>query len=154
MIHAPAPAPETSVPLPIGTFIDELTAVLPALVPEARIERGEDRLYFRRGVASAELSMRDRSALVLVMRQRGDVVLQAIIPATARGLNDLAADLVGYFCGAPLVTLAAFPHRGERARLPISRRRRRIHQDAPLIRVTPDPPYDERGIAEILSGRG
>ena len=142
-----------SVALSIATFIDELTAVLPALVPEARIVRGEGRLFFRRGVASAELGPYEPGALLLRMRQRGEVVLTAVVPATARGLNDLAADLVGYFCGAPLVTLALFPHRGERARLPVSRRRRRAHQDAPLIRVTPEDGRDSRPPAEIFSGR-
>jgi len=143
MQYAPPKAPESSVALPVDVFLDELIAVLPALVPEARIVRGEANLFFRRGVASAELTLRDRDTFVLRLRQRGEPVLHATIPVTARGLNDLAADLVGYFCGAPLVTLASFPHRGERARLPASRRRRRMHQDAPLIRVTADTSYGD-----------
>ncbi len=153
MLSAPAAAPETSVALSIETFIEELASVLPALVPEARIVRGEHSLFFRRGVASAEIVKCDRSTLVLVLRQRGEKLLHAAIPATARGLNDLAADLVGYFCGAPLVTLAVFPQRGERARLPVSRRRRRVQQDVPLIRIAPHPDYGEHRLGDALSAR-
>ncbi|HZO95235.1 MAG TPA: hypothetical protein VFB22_15925 [Candidatus Baltobacteraceae bacterium] len=152
-MHTSGTINEPSVALSIATFLDELTAVLPALVPEARIVRGEGRLFFRRGVASAELTAYEPGTLVLRMRQRGDVVLSAVVPSTARGLNDLAADLVGYFCGAPLVTLALFPHRGERARLPVSRRRRRAHQDAPLIRVTADDRCESRPLPEAFPGR-
>jgi hypothetical protein len=145
MLQAAAPVSPPSVALSVATFVDELAAVLPALVPEARIVRLDSGLFFRRGVASAELVRRDDVSLVLTLRQRGDLLLRSVIPSTARGLNDLAADLVGYFCGAPLVTLALFPHRGERARLPVTRRRR-IMPETPLIRVVSPERDEERSV--------
>ncbi len=120
------------------TFVDELAAALASLVPEVRLTGGEGAVRFTRGAANAELWWYRETVATVVLRIGCERVLGGGVPATPDGLNELAADLVGFFCGAPLTTLALFP-RPEGERKPVVRPRRRGPYDAPLIPLPFDP---------------
>jgi hypothetical protein len=121
-------------------FDDELIAALTALVPEVRVTYVGDGVRFARGLVNAELLWHRASTATVVLRHGPERVLVGNVPATPDGLNEIAADLVGFFCGAPLTTLAFFPHTGGEIRKPVARPRRRGPWDAPLIPLPFDPP--------------
>jgi hypothetical protein len=123
------------------TFVDELVAALSALVPEVRVVYLADGIRCGRGAVTADLSWQRSSIATVVLRHGYERVLGAGVPATPDGLNELAADLVGFFCGAPLTTLALFPHPDGAPRKPVARPRRRGPWDAPLIPLPFDPPF-------------
>lgn len=114
------------------TFVNELGGALAALVPEVRMTELSGGVRFGRGSASAEVWWYRRSVATVVLRHGSDRVLGGGVPATPDGLNALAADLVGFFCGAPLVTFELHP-RPDGVRKPAARPRRRGPWDAPLI---------------------
>ena len=122
------------------TFVDELVLALAALVPEVRVVYSVDGVRLGRGAISAELAWHRIATATVVLRHGCERVLGGGVPATPDGLNELAADLVGFFCGAPLTTLALFPHEGA-PRKPVARPRRRGPWDAPLIPLPFDPPF-------------
>ena len=123
------------------TFVDELVAALAALVPEVRVVYLINGVHFGRGAITAELAWHRIPTATVSLCHGGERVLSACVPATPDGLNELAADLVGFFCGAPLTTLALFPHPGGAPRKPVARPRRRGPWDAPLIPLPFDPPF-------------
>lgn len=125
----------------VEMFVDELVAALSALVPEIRVLYLGDGVRFTRGALSAELAWHRGSTATVLMAQGNERVLAGGVPATPDGLNELAADLVGFFCGAPLTTLALFPHPDGMPRKPAARPRRRGPWDAPLIPLPFDPPF-------------
>jgi hypothetical protein len=100
-----------------------------------------DGIRFGRGAASAELSWHRVSTATVVLRLGYERVLGGSVPSTPDGLNVIAADLVGFFCGAPLPTLALFPH-ADGEHKPPPRPRRRGPWDAPLIPLPFDPPLE------------
>jgi len=51
------------------------------------------------------------------------------LPRPDNAIYELTADLVGFFCGAPLETMSIFPHRSPRVELPKRGRRRRSAYD-------------------------
>jgi hypothetical protein len=122
-------------------FVDELIVALAALVPEVRVTFLADGVRFTRGAVIAELSWHRASTATVVLRHGYERVLGGGVPATPDGLNELAADLVGFFCNAPLTTLAMFPHPGGAPRKAAARPRRRGPWDAPLIPLPFDPPF-------------
>ncbi|MEA2719889.1 MAG: hypothetical protein QOJ39_1753, partial [Candidatus Eremiobacteraeota bacterium] len=121
-------------------FDDELILAIAALVPEVRVTYVSDGVRFGRGAVNAEVLWHRASAATVVMRHGCERVLVGNVPATPDGLNEIAADLVGFFCGAPLTTLALFPHADGQVRKPVARPRRRGPWDAPLIPLPFDPP--------------
>ncbi|HEX3548931.1 MAG TPA: hypothetical protein VHT53_01050 [Candidatus Elarobacter sp.] len=124
-------------------FATELVGALATLLPEVRAVAREGGLRFGRGSATVELTLQRASAATVVFRQGCERVLGAGVPLSAEGLNDLAADLVGFFCGASLTTLSLFP-RTEPVCKPRARPRRRGPYDAPLIPLPFEPPIKLR----------
>ena len=139
MHHAAARHPAHDFDISFEVFVDELTAALAAIVPQVRNGRIDAGKRFGRGSATADVTFHGRDAVAVVLRHGCERVLAASLPLTPGGLNDLAADLVGFFCGAPLVTLSIFPRLAPVA-MPTGRRRRRGGYDAPLIPLPFDPP--------------
>ncbi|MDB5072713.1 MAG: hypothetical protein JWM87_3824, partial [Candidatus Eremiobacteraeota bacterium] len=106
------------------TFVDELVAALAALLPEVRVVYLINGVHLGRGAITADLAWHRMSTATVALCHGGERVLSAGVPATPDGLNELAADLVGFFCGAPLTTLALFPHADGAPRKPVARPRR------------------------------
>jgi len=125
--------------IPFDVFMDELVGAMATLLPEVRVAAREDGLRFGRGSATTEVSLQRASAVTVVFRHGFERVLSGSVALTPGGLNDLAADFVGFFCGASLTTLALFP-RTEPVRAPQVGRRRRGPYDAPLIPLPFGPP--------------
>jgi hypothetical protein len=123
-------------------FQEELIGSLATLLPEVRVVAREDGIRFGRGSATTEVTLQRASAVTIVFRHGLERVLAGSVPLSPKGLNDLAADLVGFFCGASLTTLALFPHSGP-VRAPQVRRRRRGPYDAPLIPLPFGPPLKD-----------
>ncbi len=128
---------EREFPLDFEVLIEELAIGLQRLIPDIKIGNDlADCRHFSRGTACAELSRHDAVTAEVVLWQRNDAVLCGRVPITAKGLNDLAADLVGFLCGAPLVTLALCPRRAEAiVTRTVARPRRRDPYNVPLIAV-------------------
>ena len=124
-------------------FVTELVGALATLLPEVRVAAREGGLRFGRGSANVELSIQRASFATVVFRQGCQRVLAGSVPLSAAGLNDLGADLVGFFCGASLTTLALYP-RTEPVCKPRTRPRRRGPYDAPLIPLPFEPPIKLR----------
>lgn len=124
-------------------FVDELAAALAMLMPEVRVTALEGGVRLRRGSATAEVISNRPLVATVVLKQDCERVLGAGVAITAQGLNDLAADLVGFFCGASLVTLSIYPH-VDPPRQTRTRPRRRGPYDAPLIPLPLDPPVKLR----------
>jgi len=96
-----------------------------ALMPQLRTVRTDDgRIVLQRGNATARVD-RDPAGVSVVLFQRDAIVLRATTHATPQSAYELAADLVGFFCGASLCTFSLYPHRGPK---PVLRRRRRWNQ--------------------------
>jgi hypothetical protein len=128
---------EREVPLDFEVLIEELAGALQRLIPDVKIGNPiDDCRHFSRGTACAELSRQDAVTAAITLWQRNDAVLFGCVPITAKGLNDLAADLVGFLCGAPLVTLAICPRRADAVVVGApARPRRRDPYNVPLIAV-------------------
>ena len=123
-------------------FVTELVGALATLLPECASQRARA-AAFGRGSANVELSIQRASFATVVFRQGCQRVLAGSVPLSAAGLNDLGADLVGFFCGASLTTLALYP-RTEPVCKPRTRPRRRGPYDAPLIPLPFEPPIKLR----------
>ena len=136
--------------LSVEVFLHELAGALVHFVPQVRIVRIERGLRFGRGSATADVSALRPSVLTVVLRHSCERVLGGGVLVTADGLNELAADLVGFFCGAPLVTLALYPRDAEAPKPARAKRRRPGPYDAPLIPLPFDPPL---GTAEPRASR-
>jgi hypothetical protein len=124
-------------------FGDELVAALATLLPEVRVIEIADGLRFGRGSATVDVTQQRDVAATIVFRHAFERVLGGVVPLSAQGLNDLGADLVGFFCGAALTTLALHPRSGP-VLAPRARPRRRGPYDAPLIPLPFDPPAKVR----------
>ncbi len=120
-------------------FQDELIGALATLLPEVRVVVLENGVRFGRGSATTDITLQRACAATIVFRHGFERVLSGSVPLSPSGLNDLAADLVGFFCGASLTTLALYP-RTSPVRAPQARRRRRGPYDAPLIPLPFGPP--------------
>ena len=128
---------EREVPLDFEVLVEELTSGLLRLIPDTNVgDRIIDCRQYSRGTACAEVARRDAITADIVLWQRNDAVLTGCVPLTAKGLNDLAADLVGFLCGAPLVTLSLCPRRADAVvACALPRSRRRDPYNVPLIAV-------------------
>jgi|GEM_PF-2337907 len=128
---------EREVPLDFEILVEELASGLQRLIPDITIGTNLSGCrHFSRGTACAELTRIDAITATVVLWQRNDAVLAGRVSLTAKGLNDLAADLVGFLCGAPLVTLSLCPRRAEAiVKRAASRPRRRDPYNVPLIAV-------------------
>ncbi len=124
-------------------FATELVGALATLLPEVRVTGRDNGLRFGRGSANVEVTLQREFAATIVFRQGCERVLGGGVPLSAAGLNDLAADLVGFFCGASLTTLSLYP-RTETVCTPRARPRRRGPYDAPLIPLPFEPPIKLR----------
>jgi hypothetical protein len=118
-------------------FQDELIGGLATLLPEVRVAPRAGGVRFGRGSATVDVTSARDESVKIVFRHAFDRVLGGMVPLTAEGLNDLAADLVGFFCGASLSTLALFP-KTEPVNKPRLRKRRGPY-DAPLIPLPFEP---------------
>jgi hypothetical protein len=130
--------------LTLAVFAEELAAALAVLVPEARMVELFGGLRFVRGNATAALRWYRPGTVTVVLRQGCERVLGGGVPVTPAGLDSLAADLVGFFCGAPIATLAMFPHPEQAGKQPQRRARRRGPYDAPLVPLPFEPPVASR----------
>ncbi len=128
--------------IPFDVFQEELAGALATLLPEVRVAPREDGLRFGRGSATCEVTVQRGGTATIVFRHGFERVLSGGVPLSARGLNDLAADLVGFFCGASLTTLALYPRSGPVC-APRVRKRRRGPYDAPLIPLPFGPPIKD-----------
>lgn len=125
--------------LSFSMFIEELGAAIINLVPEVRPTPADNGIRLRRGVLSADVvsAVADAGATV-ILRHGIERAFAGNATMTPEGLNDLAADLVGFFCGASLVTLSICT-RPEQRIPPRPRRRRPGPYDAPLIPLPFEP---------------
>ena len=133
---------ETCNAITFGVFQEELVGAIATLLPEVRVAPREDGLRFGRGSATCEVTVQRGGAASVEFRHGFERVLSGNVPLSASGLNDLAADLVGFFVGASLTTLALCP-RTEPVCAPRVRKRRRGPYDAPLIPLPFGPPLKD-----------
>ena len=104
-------------------FQDELEDVMAVLMPDVRVEREGTVLVLSRDRALVVLEPATSSHCQVVMRFRGVVVLREHCPLVPDRLAELRADVIGFFCGAPLQTFSIWPRKGPAPELPVRRRR-------------------------------
>jgi hypothetical protein len=104
-------------------FQDELEDVMGVLMPDVRVEREGAVLVLSRDRALVVLEPATGTHLQVVMRFRGVVVLREHCPLVPDRLSELRADIIGFFCGAPLQTFSIWPRKGPPPQLPARRRR-------------------------------
>ncbi|HZO94345.1 MAG TPA: hypothetical protein VFB22_11345 [Candidatus Baltobacteraceae bacterium] len=104
-------------------FQDELEDVMAVLMPDVRVEREGTILVLSRDRAVVVLEPATSSHCQVVMRFRGVVVLREHCPLVPDRLAELRADIIGFFCGAPLQTFSVWPRKGPEPVLPPRRRR-------------------------------
>ena len=104
-------------------FSGETADLIHVLMPDVRVERGDDALLCRREGATAHLARASGFDAMIVFGQRGVVQLHGRVDLREDMLHDIVADIVGYLCGAPLSSLSIYPHHDARPVVPKRRRR-------------------------------
>ncbi|HEV3087402.1 MAG TPA: hypothetical protein VGX96_09285 [Candidatus Elarobacter sp.] len=125
---AMGPAPsgvEFSRNIAFDVYVGRICEALPILVPGMRIENEADVIFFRRGNAMVKIAYDSPGNAAVAFTQARVPVLSSRTPMTSKTMQEVTADLVGFFCGASLSTLSLYPHRGPK---PVLQRRRRWNQ--------------------------
>jgi len=104
-------------------FQDELEDVMGMLMPDVRVEREGTVLVLSRDRSVVVLEPATSTHCQVVMRFRGVVVLREHCLLVPDRLAELRADVIGFFCGAPLQTFSIFPRKDPAPPAPPRRRR-------------------------------
>jgi hypothetical protein len=110
-------------------LVDALEDELNGILPEVFTQRVNGGLYLVRAQSECTIEPQHVDTASVVLRQRGAPAFRGVATVSPESAYELTADLVGFFCGAPLETMSIFPHRLPRAELPKRGRRRRAAYD-------------------------
>jgi len=108
---------------------DALEDELNEILPEVFTQRMNGGLYLVRAHSECTLEPHQADSATVTFRHRGTTAFRVVAPIGPEAAYELTADLVGFFCGAPLETMSIFPHRQPRVELPKRGRRRRNAYD-------------------------
>jgi hypothetical protein len=109
--------------------VDALEDELNEILPEVFTQRINGGLYLVRAQSECTLEPHQLDSASATFRHRGTTAFRAVASIGPEAIYELTADLVGFFCGAPLETMSIFPHRSPRVELPKRGRRRRSAYD-------------------------
>jgi hypothetical protein len=110
-------------------LVDALEDELNGILPEVFTQRINGGLYLVRAQSECTIEPQQTDTASVVLRHRGAAAFRGVATINPEAVYELTADLVGFFCGAPLETMSIFPHRAPRAELPKRGRRRRSMYD-------------------------
>jgi len=110
-------------------LVDALEDELNGILPEVFTQRVNGALYLVRAQSECMIEPQQVDTASVVLRHRGAPAFRGVATIGPEAVYELTADLVGFFCGAPLETMSIFPHRMPRAELPKRGRRRRSTYD-------------------------
>ena len=110
-------------------LVDALEDELNGILPEVFTQRVNGGLYLVRAQSECTIEPQQADTASVVLRHRGAPAFRGVATIRPEAVYELTADLVGFFCGAPLETMSIFPHRMPRAELPKRGRRRRSAYD-------------------------
>ncbi len=121
----------TELPRSYRDLVEQLKDEMTALLPQLRAEGDALGFVMRRDGLSARLDRLDAARGVVSWFYHGRLALRTIVPLQT-GIDDLVADLTGFFCGVPLQAL-----RLGKPYLPVPGRRGRAARPEPHQPPTP-----------------
>lgn len=110
-------------------LVDALEDELNGILPEVFTQRVNGGLYLVRAQSECTIEPQQADTASVIFRHRGAPAFRGVAPTNPEAAYELTADVVGFFCGAPLETMSIFPHRTPKPEAPKRGRRRRAPYD-------------------------